>query len=236
MSITNLPLNNVTNADAMPNAELSVYERIRNDILAGRLEADARLKISELAKQHGTSTNPVREALQQLRGEGLVLITPNQGARVRTIGVDFVRDVFEIGLQIEPYLVKWFVETVDARDIEQLEDIQRQIVELNFSDQSEHSKLNDKFHQLMYGRHYNRLAVDLWRQHREVLAAISSRITISLNRRAAILQEHEKLIECIKAQDAEKAAKVLRAHIEDAGQHLLEQLRVEQLRKTANSF
>ena len=60
-----------------------VYSKIREDIIEGNIPADSRLKIRDLAARYGVSTNPVREALQQLRGEGFVIITPNRGARVR---------------------------------------------------------------------------------------------------------------------------------------------------------
>lgn len=56
-----------------------VYERIRDEIISGRLMPNERLKVSDLAARYGTSTNPVREALQQLRGEGFVVIEPNRG-------------------------------------------------------------------------------------------------------------------------------------------------------------
>ena len=52
---------------------------------------------------------PGREALQLLRGEGFVIFTPNRGARVRPIDQDFVRDIYEIGVLIEPALTRWFV-------------------------------------------------------------------------------------------------------------------------------
>src|SRR3712207_6602251 len=74
----------------------SIYERLRDDIIHGRVKANERLKVAELATRMGTSTNPVREALQQLRGEGFVIMTPNRGARVRPIDEDFVRDIAEI--------------------------------------------------------------------------------------------------------------------------------------------
>ncbi len=54
----------------------SVYELIRDDIIEGRLTANERLVVAELAHRHGTSTNPVREALQLLRGEGFVVFSP----------------------------------------------------------------------------------------------------------------------------------------------------------------
>ena len=39
----------------------------------------------DLAAQYGVSTAPIREALQQFQGEGLVVKEPNRGARVRPI-------------------------------------------------------------------------------------------------------------------------------------------------------
>ena len=87
----------------------SLYQLIRDDIIEGRLAANERLVVTDLARRHGTSTNPVREALQLLRGEGFVTFVPNRGARVRPIDQDFVRDIYEIGVLIEPALTKWFV-------------------------------------------------------------------------------------------------------------------------------
>lgn len=208
----------------------SIYDAIRHDILSGALEANARLKISALAKHHNTSTNPVREALQQLRGEGLVLFTPNQGARVRPIDMDFVRDVAEVGYQLEPYLLKLFVETASAEDIAELERIQGEIEALNFEDKSRHTDLNHAFHETMYERHYNRVAFGVWKQHREILGSISTRIPIAIGRQEAIIREHRALIDAIKAQDVERAVKVLNQHIGDAGRHVVDQLRIEQTR------
>lgn len=208
----------------------SIYQRIRHDILSGKLSASARLKISELAKLHDTSTNPVREALQQLRGEGLVLFTPNQGARVRPIDVDFVRDVAEVGYQLEPYLLRLFVETASAEDIAELERIEAEIEELNFENRPRHTELDRAYHETMYERHYNRVAFGVWKQHREIMGSIGSRVPIALGRQEAIINEHRALINAIKAQDSVQAVDVLTQHIVDAGRHLVDQLRIEQTR------
>ncbi|WDR02658.1 GntR family transcriptional regulator [Devosia algicola] len=63
----------------------AVCAKIRNDILGGSLRAHDRLKVRDLAARYSVSTNPIREALHQLRGEGLVVITPNRGAQVRPL-------------------------------------------------------------------------------------------------------------------------------------------------------
>lgn len=212
----------------------SIYERIRHDILSDALEANSRLKVSELARQYETSTNPVREALQQLRGEGLVLFTPNQGARVRSIDMDYVRNVAEVGYQLEPYLMRLFIETASTDDINELEAIQEQIEALNFTDPHLHTKLNHQFHEFMYEHHYNEVAFKLWKQHREIIGSISARIPIALGRQEAILNEHRALIAAIRSQDVEGALAILKLHIGDAGQYLVDRLRIKQARDARN--
>jgi len=110
----------------------SVYEQLRDDIISGRVKANERLKVAELAGRLGTSTNPIREALQQLRGEGFVVMTPNRGARVRPIDEEFVRDICEIEMLIEPALTRWFVGFATQADVEELERVQDEIEALNF--------------------------------------------------------------------------------------------------------
>ncbi len=224
------PIVLASDTDAPEASSSSIYDAIRHDILSGVLMADARLKISELAKIHKTSTNPVREALQQLRGEGLVVFAPNQGARVRPIDMEFVRDVAEVGYQLEPYLLKLFVETAAAEDIAELERIETEIETLNFNDKARHTDLNHAFHETMYERHYNRVAFSVWKQHREIIGSISARIPIAIGRQEAIIREHRALIDAIRAQDVDLAIKVLGQHIGDAGRHLVDQLRIEQTR------
>jgi DNA-binding GntR family transcriptional regulator len=203
----------------------SIYELIREDIVSGRLAANERLVVAELADRHNTSSNPIREALQQLRGEGFVVVTPNRGARVRPIDQDFVRDIYEIEMLIEPALTRWFVGMVTDADIAELERVQAEIEANNFTDNVRHSQLDTEFHTIMYQRHYNRHAAELWWKHREILRAVSRRYTTTLGRRTAVLREHRELIGHIKAQDPEMAAATVARHVEGSGRHILEQMR-----------
>ena len=203
----------------------SIYEAIRDDIISGRLKANERLIVSELAQRHQTSTNPIREALQLLRGEGFVVISPNRGARVRPIDQDFVRDIYEIGVLIEPALTRWFVSMATPDDITQLEMVQDQIEANNFEDPLRHSELDTRFHTIMYERHYNRHAAELWWKHREVLRAVSRRYSFTLARRAQVMREHRQLIQLIRSGEADKAAALVAQHVEGSGRHILEHMR-----------
>jgi DNA-binding GntR family transcriptional regulator len=211
--------------DATYGEDGSIYELIREDIISGRLKPNQRLVVADLAQRHKTSSNPVREALQQLRGEGFVMLSPNRGARVRPIDHDFIRDIYEIEMLIEPALTRWFVGMATDADVAELERIEGEIERNNFVDGARHGKLDTEFHALMYGRHYNKHAADLWWKHREILRAISRRFPVTLARRTAVVREHRELIEHVRSQDADKAAAVIARHVEGSGRHILEQMR-----------
>jgi len=168
----------------------------------------------------------VREALQQLRGEGFVVMETNRGARVRAIDEAFLRDISEVEVLVEPYLTRWFVGQVTEADIARLEEIQGEIEALNFADLARNSLLDTQFHRVLYDRHYNRHAVDLWWKHREILQVVSRGFPVPLKRRGEVLAEHRKLIACLKEQDADAAAAVIAAHVEGSGRHMVEQMRV----------
>jgi DNA-binding GntR family transcriptional regulator len=203
----------------------SVYRLIRDDIIEGRLHADQRLVVADLAARHNTSANPVREALQFLRGEGFVTMVPNRGARVRPIDQEFVRDIYEIGVLIEPSLARWFVSMATPDDIAELERIQAEIEDNNFADPLRHSELDTAFHTVMYQRHYNRHAAELWWRYREVLRAVSRRYNFTLARRAQVMRDHREIIELVKAGEPDKLATLVASHVEGSGRHILEQMR-----------
>jgi DNA-binding GntR family transcriptional regulator len=203
----------------------TIYELIRDDIVQGRLAPNTRLKVSALAEGYGTSTNPVREALQQLRGEGFVVITPNRGARVRPMDDAFIRDVIEIELLLEPHFTRAFVDIATNDDIERLEHLQLQIEVIGFADTVRYSALDTQFHRIVYDRHYNQHALDIWWKHRDILGALSRHTRFALWRGEAIIAEHRELIACIKRHDADGAAAVVAAHVRGSGKHLTEQIR-----------
>jgi len=211
--------------EASSDSTASLYKIIRDDIISGRLTPNERLVVSELAEKHGTSTNPVREVLQLLRGQGFVLFSPNKGARVRPIDHDYIRDIGEISALVETQLTRWFVGMATEEDVAELERIQDMIEENNFADTVLHTGLDVEFHTVIYQKHYNHLATEIWWKHREVLRAMGHRYNVTLARRNQVMKEHRALIEQIKLGDADKAAEIVKQHVEGSARHTLEQMR-----------
>ena len=88
------------------NQSPDILELLRRDIVAGELPFGSRLRINELATRYGVSHMPIREALRELHGEGLVIIEKNRGARVREFHQGLVEDLFDIRSAIETMLAR----------------------------------------------------------------------------------------------------------------------------------
>jgi len=85
-----------------PTSSLRVSEELREAILSGEFGPGERLRTVSLAKRFGSSRTPVREALVQLEGEGLVDIEPRRGALVRSFASADLVDLYEIRALLEP--------------------------------------------------------------------------------------------------------------------------------------
>jgi len=79
-----------------------VYRTLRDAILKCDLPPGTRLVIDDIARRLAVSSIPVREALQILQSDGLVINTPHVGATVAPISRESIREVFTIleGLEI----------------------------------------------------------------------------------------------------------------------------------------
>ena len=208
----------------------NLHERLLDAISTGALAGGQRLIISDLADMFATSTNPVREALRHLQGQGLVEFETNRGARVLRGDDHAIRDTFEILRLLEPYFVSWFAEFSAPEDRARLTAIEEQIEDGQHPDASRLTDLDQQFHALIADFHYNKRAVALWRSQRAALSAYSSHLPVSGTRIKAVHKEHRALMATFDAHDPAAAALTINLHIENAGRHLYDQLRLHAAR------
>lgn len=79
------------------------YDGIRRGIVEGRHPPGSRLVEQRLAEAFDCSRTPVREAVRRLEAEGLVVVEPNRGARVRPLTEDEIADLYEVRARLEAY-------------------------------------------------------------------------------------------------------------------------------------
>lgn len=209
---------------AVANNERPLYHRIREDIIDGQLDAGTRLVVAELARRYDSSSNPVREALHQLQGEGFVVISQNRGARVRSVGEHFARDIYDIRALIEPYMIRWFTANATQAQIAEMEAIQDEIEQLD-GDHEAYRVLNERFHSVSYAGHFNREAIDMEERYREILFMLNKRYPLTRGRWAECLEEHRGILAAVRSRDAEAAAAFTERHVHGACRHLIDHIR-----------
>ncbi|TSD87896.1 GntR family transcriptional regulator [Mycobacterium sp. KBS0706] len=191
-----------------------LQQLLRDDILEGRIPAGSRIKVSEIAARYATSTNPAREALQGLEGEGLVIISPNRGARVRAIDEDFIRNIFDIRDLIEPYLVRGFAEFASNEDVAALEALQQTCQSaVDAADYPAYHRANVAFHDLMIEHHHNVEAATLMKRHSAWIRALSRRNPLTLANMRRSTAEHWEVVEAVRRGDPDAASAAMARHI-----------------------
>jgi DNA-binding GntR family transcriptional regulator len=72
----------------------TAYDRIRDDVLTGRLQPGSWLRLRELIKTYATGNSPLREALSRLASDGIVNWEENRGFRVPIASIDGLQELF----------------------------------------------------------------------------------------------------------------------------------------------
>lgn len=208
-----------------------LQQMLREDILEGRIPAGARLKVGEIAARYKTSTNPAREALQGLEGEGLVVIIPNKGARVRAVDEDLVRNIFDLRGMIEPYLARGFAEFATKEDVQHLEDLQQNCQDaVDAGDYPAFHIANVAFHDFIVDRHHNTEAIRIMKQHNAWIRALSRKNPLTLAHMRRSNAEHWELVEGVRAGDPDAAVAALERHIENSRTVFLDHMRRDRAR------
>jgi DNA-binding GntR family transcriptional regulator len=193
------------------------YQRLREAIMRCELPPGQRIVIDDLARQLRVSAIPVREALNRLKSEGLVVNVPHVGATVAPIAPDSVREVFAIMDGLEIVATREAASRLDAGRTAELEATLHAMDEaLASGSYGRWSEMNSDFHlaiSSMTGmpllfemtervlRHWDRMrrhffegvlvprADTAQREHRAIVAAMKER---DLPRLEALVREHNQ--------------------------------------------
>jgi len=83
-----------------------VHARLRSDILFARLRPGQALSENQLAQQLGVSRTPVREAIQALVREHLVVVQPQRGTLVARLSMQRIREALFVREAVESHVIR----------------------------------------------------------------------------------------------------------------------------------
>lgn len=207
--------------------EQRVYERLSEEIVSGVLLPGEPLIEAKLASAFGVSKTPVREALIRLQRDGLVEIEPYRGARV---GEPTARDMVELSelrLLLEKYIVADIARNGPSGVIEALEVTlteAREALARN-DDQGVRGALTAFSDSLANASDNGHL--------RSVLGGLRNKLMLIGNTAANLpgrhtrsIEEHQAIVDAVKAGDAEAAERATVEHVRSIERAWLETARI----------
>lgn len=198
-----------------PSLTEQAAQSIRDRIVRGLLLPGAPLSEIALAQELGVSKTPVREALIELKRQGLVEIHPQRGTFVFAMTAEEVRDLAEMRAVLEGAALRLATERDGDGLCHRWEPIVAAMQEAAAGDDAEtYRGLDGDFHQAIVDAAGNRFLGEAFTAIAFRIQALRSRLSLAPALNAASLDEHVQLLEMVGNRRSKKAADLLLSHIE----------------------
>lgn len=207
-----------------------VYERLRADLLACRLQPGERLKINELCRSLSVSLSAVREALARLTSEGLVTAEPQRGFCATPISAEELGDLTRVRVQIEVSCVERAVAAGDLDWESHLVAALHRLLRTPEREPGDPQRMGDEWSAAHAGFHQALVAScdSPWLLRLRGMLYNQSeryrRLSVPLAQVARDLNaEHRDMVDAALARDGARAGVLMAQHLELTTRMLLEQ-------------
>jgi DNA-binding GntR family transcriptional regulator len=205
----------------------STYERIKHDIIFGKLKPGAKLKLEVLRKEYAASVSTLRETLNRLASDGFVSAAEQRGFFVTPVSPDDLGEIANLRILLECHALKesfqngdedWEAEVVGS--YHKLSKVEQRMKNGNSSDLETWKRYDWQFH-LSLIRACN--SKNLLALHATLFGKYLRYQMLVLTYRGEIArQEHKALFDSALARDSKTAKEILTLHIKNGLTHTLE--------------
>ena len=190
------------------------YQAIKQKIVSLEFAPGAVINEASLRQEMALGRTPIREALQRLAQEKLVLIVPRRGMFVSEIGITDLQKLFEARLVLEPFAARRAAQRGSERHWAQMEAVLAAApAEGEASDNEKLIAIDEACHQIIYEAADNQFLSDAL----TTMYALSLRLWYFSLARIGNMQdavmEHGHIMDALKAKDEDEAARLMEKHI-----------------------
>jgi DNA-binding GntR family transcriptional regulator len=212
-----------------------VYQRLSHDIVSGRLIPGQKLAFDMLRQEYGYGISPLREALQRLSSESLVVAEGRIGFRVAPISLEDLEEINGLRLVLEPMALRDSVRhgTIEWETavLAAAHRLAKMSLPKDAHDDSADAweRCHQEFHDTLISAcssrwllHFCRTLFAQFGRYRRLILA---RYWVSSPLRGTIDAEHKRVIEAALQRDADKAAQLLHQHYANSGERVAAEFR-----------
>lgn len=212
-----------------------VFSELTTAIVRGELTPGTKLSEQTLVERYGGSRAPMREAIQKLESRNLVVRIPHAGARVVSLTLSELRDIYEVRLELESMACRLAAQRMTTDEISELYALLKEHEDSIAAEQglAYYQKAGDlDFHyRIIKGSKNARLYQMLCGELYHLVRMYRYQTSTSSKRPQQALLEHQRIVEAIAARDAELAELLMRRHIQTSLTNLETRLAEEEGRQ-----
>ncbi len=206
-----------------PTRSDDVYERLREAILTGRARPNERLIEAELADRLQVSRTPIRESLQRLAAEGLVVSRRRGWVVLEHTSVE-IREIYEARAALEGYCARLVAQRATDAQLKEIASLHHP--KRNLKSSRQHLvEINDGFHDAILAAAQNERLADMIRRNRTYYFTYRIAQLYSDEEADASIAGHQAIVRALLQRDANRAEREMRAHIDLALAVILAKLR-----------
>ena len=203
---------------------------LKEEIFTGRLKQGVRVSIGQLSRQLGTSSTPVRDAVQRLAASGFVRVLPRREIRVERLEPQKLTEAFELRIALEGLAVRTATGRIPSVELDRAWHIFSK-VEVSLDEKRTLDALlahDSLVHDLIIVHCGNGMLVALMQGLRD-LSRWAQRTVIRLQPEAIAkaVPEHKRILRALLDRDARAAERALISHLRNTLKRTLKQLRCE---------
>jgi len=192
----------------------NVYLAIKEAIVTTRLDPGVKLNISKIASELGTSTTPVREALNRLIKEGLVVNIPFKGLFVANVVKDEVEQLLEVRTLLELAAISKAVKNVDSDDLKLGKNlISRMKDAYRNKDVQKYIETSLDFHMLYINKCGNQMMAEFLENFTDKIKRLAFLAVKEHEKIPAFIEDYEKILSALEKRDNREATRLLREHL-----------------------
>ena len=193
-----------------------VFNQLREAILGGKMAPGQKISEPELASSYGVSRGSLREAIARLESCNLVERKPNVGARVITLSIEELMEIYHIREALEGMAARLAADNMESEEISEL----RKIVETQRNEISGGNyayflkEVDLDFHfRIIQGSRNRRLIRLLCKDLYDLVRFYRASFSASSPRPEEAYQEHSAIVAAMERGDGEMAELLMRHHI-----------------------
>lgn len=198
-------------------------DQLRSAIVEGRFSPGEHLSDRILCEMFSVSRTLVREAIRHLEAEGLIQTIPHRGPFVNMLSVETAAQIYEVRAALEGLVVRGFVKNGTDRQIEELEDIVKQIASKKGPRvDADLLELKQRFYSILIDGSSNDFVRSMLRQIHNRIAQLRATTMSAPNRLDSSVYELKQLVDAIRKRDAEAACNAAIEHVTNASRVAIE--------------